>query len=458
MASMPEGDPRSAPVDDAVVRRSLRISVIEGALWALMVGASESYLGALAVELGHKDLSLALLVTLPLLFGALGQVASSWLVKALGSRKRVVVFGASIQASAHIGFFLIASLHETSFWALMVVQIVYWTSGMAVAPAWNAWMGALTRTVHRGRYFSSRSAVVQIALFGAFAGAGVLLEQGRKASELLPMFAALNAIALLARMASVAALAKQADPYGHEENNEAPMRERMLLALRSSKWRIAVFVVVFYFGANIGIPFFTPYMLKVLHFDFVTFMLVSAVSVLFKAVTFPLWSRLADRVGLRPVLFLSTLGVAVIAILWASATSVPQIMVIQAISGVSWAGFEFASFQLLLKSARDEHRVAFFALSTSATGIAQVTGSLVGAALLVVFPYGYEVSFVATGFGRALPCLLLLSPIVAGLSRGPLPRVFFRVISVRADGGGVRTPIVSRERSIGNVRSPRPLL
>lgn len=432
-------------VDGKVIQRALRFSVAEGALWAVMVGASESYLGALAVELGHKDLALALLVTVPLLAGALAQVAAPALTRWAGSRKRVVVACAGLQALVHVGFFAVAHYELRSFWVLLLAKVLYWLTGMAIGPAWNAWMGSLTRTIHRGRYFSSRSAIVQASLLLAYAGAGLLLESGRRAGDLLPMFSALHLVALGARLVSTAGLWLQADPYAHEDKRDGELLARMKQAVRQSKWRIAIFVVVFYFGANVGIPFFTPHMLRVLKMDFHDFMLVSAVSVASKAITFPLWSRLADRVGLRAALFLATLGVASISILWASATSVRDIMIIQAISGVSWAGFEFASFQLLLRSARDEHRIAFFALSTSATGVAQVTGSLFGTWLLSAFPLGYEVVFVASGFGRALPLFLLLSPMVAGLSRGELPKVFFRVISVRPDGGAVRTPIVPRE-------------
>lgn len=428
------------------VKRSLSLSVAEGAFWAVMVGVSESYLGALAVELGHKDLALALLVTLPLLVGALAQVASPKLVHLLGSRQRVCVYGALLQALVHLGFFAIAWFEIRSFWALLLAKVLYWATGMAIGPAWNAWMGALTRGINRGRYFSSRSAVIYVVLLAAYAAAGVLLEAARDDGALLSMFAALHLVALGGRLASAAALRAKADPFDDEAKQDGALLPKMKAAVRHSKWRVALFVIVFYFGANVGIPFFTPYMLRVLHFDFFDFMLVQAVAVATKAVTFPVWGRAAERMGLRAVLFLSTLGVAVVSITWASATSVGEIIAIQALSGVSWAGFEFASFQLLLKSARDEHRVAFFAVSTSLTGVAQVTGSLVGTWLLTAVPLGYEVAFVASGFGRALPLLLLLSPMIAGLSRGELPKVFFRVISVRPDGAAVRTPIVSGER------------
>src|SRR5688572_20110365 len=151
-----------------VVRRSLRISIIEGCLHAVMVGVSESYLGALAVQLGHKDLALALLVTLPLLVGSIAQLSASALVRALGTRKRAVLLLASVQAAVHLGLVVIAVFEVNSFLALLAVKSLYWASGMAIGPAWNAWMGSLTKDIDRSRYFALRSGMVQIALLIAY--------------------------------------------------------------------------------------------------------------------------------------------------------------------------------------------------------------------------------------------------------------------------------------------------
>ena len=53
----------SSVVSRSVVDRALRISIVDGILFALMLGASESYFGACAVSLGHGDTALALLAT-----------------------------------------------------------------------------------------------------------------------------------------------------------------------------------------------------------------------------------------------------------------------------------------------------------------------------------------------------------------------------------------------------------
>lgn len=62
------------PQDPAKIERSLRLSIVDGLLYGVMVGACESYLGAFAVALGHGSSAIALLVTVPMLFGAIAQL------------------------------------------------------------------------------------------------------------------------------------------------------------------------------------------------------------------------------------------------------------------------------------------------------------------------------------------------------------------------------------------------
>ena len=91
---------------DERARAALKVSIVEGMLHATMVGVAESYLGALAVELGHRDGALALLATIPLLLGSSGQLLASPMLSWLGSRKRLVVLGAGVQALTHLAFAL----------------------------------------------------------------------------------------------------------------------------------------------------------------------------------------------------------------------------------------------------------------------------------------------------------------------------------------------------------------
>src|SRR5689334_8356846 len=103
------------PERELKVDRALRMSNADGCLYALMLGASESYFGAMAVELGHRDTSLAFLLTVPMLFGSAAQLLAGPLTALLGARKRLVVAGATLQTFSMLGMYLIAAQGVRSF-------------------------------------------------------------------------------------------------------------------------------------------------------------------------------------------------------------------------------------------------------------------------------------------------------------------------------------------------------
>ena len=378
-----------------------------------MTGTSESYLGAFAVALGHKDFHLALIATVPLLCGAVFQLFARKLVDAVGSRKRFVVAGVALQAFTHVGLIAIASIGTHALWPLVVVNVCYWTCGMAVIPAWNAWMATLTATVDRGRYFALRSAVGQVGLLLAFAAGGLAMERGRDHGDVVGAFVFIAITAGVARGLSAFTMSQQTDPgeaASRLPQEAAPaLLTRLRAAATSSTWGVAFFVIAFQLGANVAIPFFAPYMLNVLHLDFVQFMELLASAILVKPLVLPVWGRLGRRVGWRRMLVASTLGTAVVAAGWCFAGSFQQLVCVQILSGVSWAGLELASFQLLLHCSPERHRVSFFALSTSMTACAQVIGSLLGSAVLALGA-PYPMAFLASSILRALSVVWLVLP------------------------------------------------
>lgn len=436
---MADGDRPSAPLvglPPGEVRRSLQYSVADGLLHAVMVGASESYLGALAVELGHSDRSLALLATLPLLSGAVTQLFAERLSALAGSRKRFVVVGAMLQGFAHIAFAAIALLEVTSLVPLLCAKLFFWISGSMIAPAWGAWMGRLTEGIRRERYFAFRSSAIQVVLLASFTGAGAYL--GLHAEGALTGFAVLHGVALVARLGSAYCLASKRDVVEPTPSERLSLLVSLREALHGARWRVPLYMGALMFFAHISVPFYTPYMLKDLGLGYVAFSWLTGISILTKALTFPFLHRLAARFGMRATLATGGLGIATVAFSWAYVTSFEGLLVVQAVSGASWGAVEFASFQLLLQSARPEVRLAFLSLASCLQGALQVSGALVGSVVLSTVALPYTAVFLISGIGRALPVVLLLGDDTVRGMRGAIVTVFTRIESVRPGGGVVK--------------------
>jgi len=414
--------------------------VVDGVFHAVMLGLSESYLGALAVELGHGDTALALLVTVPLVAGASAQLLAGFVVPLLGSRKRTVVAGATLQALSLLGFVWIAATHQRALAPLLAAKILWWVAGSVIVPPWGAWMADLTEPIRRERYFAWRSAGVQLALLFAVVGGGIVLGRAQAGPEALARFELLFWGGVVARLLSALALSAKRDPASAVEPPSGTTRARLGQALRESSWRVPLYMIGMMFGAHVAIPFFTPYMLRTLALEYEAFGMLNALAVLSKAAIFPLCHRLSAVFGVHRVLTVGAIGVGLIPVLWTLADDVTGIAGIELMGGAVWALLEYASFQVLLGCARAEHRVEFFALYGTFLGLAQLAGSLLGSALLERGGMSYRDAFVLSSVLR-LAALVVLVPAIRRLHVRPL-RLFLRLVGTRPVGGGLARPVI----------------
>jgi MFS family permease len=388
------------------VDRALQMSIVDGVLFALMLGVSESYFGACAVALGHGDTALALLATLPLFAGALAQAFTSPLVLCLGSRKRLVAAGALVQALSHLGLLAIALFALPSFWLLLALIILYYVSGMIIQPAWGAWMGELTERRDRERYFTLRSTCMSVSMLSAFLWAGYQLHDGAAHHDVSRTYAWLFGVGFLARFASSVLLHTQPDPLPERRDSLRRVLARTRSALRGNGFRVALILGAWMLGAHISIPFYAPYMLKTLSLGYEGFALVCAVQLMSKAAAFPFMRWVSPRLGLRRMLIASMGGAAVVALLWGTAQTITGLFFAQVLSGVAWAAYELSSFQLLLSQARPKQRVEFLAMAASFGGFMQLSGALLGSLLLARAHFSDV--FIVSALARALPLLAFL--------------------------------------------------
>jgi len=410
------------------IDRALWISIVDGILFALMLGASESYFGACAVSLGHTDSALALLATLPLFLGALAQCFSGALILWLGSRKRLVAVGAFVQALTHLGLIAVALYSVHSLALLLSLIVLYYIAGMVISPAWGAWMGALTENKNRERYFALRSTCVSASALVAFIWAGHHLRTGALRHEESHAYAWLFGLGFVARTASSIMLFRQPDPMPARRDSLRRVLARTRSVLHGDGFRLVLILGMWMIGAHIAIPYYAPYMLKTLGLGYDGYALLCAVQMVSKACVFPFAHRLAKQFGLLRMLAGSMAAGAIVTFIWGADRSLAGLIAAQVLSGATWAVYEFASFQLLLTTGRPSERVEFLAMSASLIGVLQLGGAMFGSVLLSRAGLHYREIFLISSVFRALP-LLVFVPVLLG--RRPLATAREHVARVR---------------------------
>ena len=144
-------------------------------------------------------------------------------------------------------------------------------------------------------------------------------------------------------------------------------------------------------------------MLRDLQFSYAQFMANTGMSVLAQFLTLSQWGRISDAFGNRRVLAVTGLMLPLMPLLWVVSPNFWYLLLVQALSGLSWAGFTLGATNFLYDLIVREKRATYLAIHNILAGMGVFCGAILGGYLGVVLPE--RISF--TGF-----TLVWLSPLL----------------------------------------------
>ncbi len=216
-----------------------------------------------------------------------------------------------------------------------------------------AWSAAIAEVVpHRisGKYFGRRNLVFGFWTLIVILAAGVIADVGH---DPLLTFGWIFAAAGMARLIGLLFLTRMKFPPVVTERQTNPLRWEDFLAVfrdHNYLWLVA-FIAVWGLLLNVGMPFYTMYLLDGLHFKVVDVVKLTTVASIGGLATLKGWGRLCDRFGSKPVLH-------VCAVLWALAGMLSwalagprwhqHLYVNYFVVGATTAGFQLSQFNLMV--------------------------------------------------------------------------------------------------------------
>ncbi len=256
---------------------------------------------------------------------------------------------------------------------------VYWGAGLGTSTAWSTWVGTLVpRRCERG-YFSRRTRLNQFATLGGFLLGGFSLQWGSHARPALLVFALLFALAAVSRAVSATLLAGQSEPEPIPNGQRrVSMAEFFRRFRHAGDGRLLFYLLSVQAAAQIAGPYFTPYMLCSLELSYASYVSLIAVSFAAKAITLPALGVLARRFGTRKLLWFGGMGIVPISALWLVSDSLPYLMAVQVLAGITWAAYELAMFLLFFETIGPEERTGMLTNFNFAHSAATAGGSLLG--------------------------------------------------------------------------------
>ena len=424
------------------LRPDLRHSTLDGVLFAVMVGVGETYLPAFVLAAGHGAIAAGWVATLPMLLGALLQLATPAAVGHLGSHRRWVVLCATVQALAFVPLVGAALAGRAPLTLIFAAAAMYWAGGLGAAPAWSTWIATLAPSAIRARYFAHRTLACHGATLIGLAIGGTALQQVAAGDAPLGAFALLFALAGIARSLSARQLAACSEPVPLPRGYRAvPLLEILRSdALRGAR-RLIRYMLAVQIAVQVAAPFYSPYMLGRLGLGYGAYTALLAAAFVAKMLALPWLGAVARRIGARRLAWIGGIGIVPVALPWMLTDSLPLLFASQLVAGALWAAYELATFLLMFEHLAERERTSLFAAYNLGNSAAMALGSLLGGALLRAFgaeAHAYAILFLVSTLLRALT-LAWLPRERAALRLGRLPEL--AVTAVRPSLGSLDRPL-----------------
>lgn len=425
------------------LKRDLQMSVGDGSAYGVMIGVGETYLQAFVLAIGMGEVFAALIATVPQLMGSLLQLVSPVAIRKLRSHQRWVVLCAGFQGLCFLPLIVAALTGTISQSAVMMIASFYWAASLATGPAWNTWQGTVVPRHIRAKFFARRAKLCQVTTLVGFLIGGFALKAGQATHNEVPVFAILFATALLCRVISTICLALQSEPFPiPPEMRFLSLPEQWQRFSRGRSGRLLIFAVGMQVGVFIAGPFFVPYMLKELKFEYHTYALLIGASYLAKFVTLPWWGRLAHVTGAHRLLWIGAIGLIPLAGGWSISSNYFWLLALQMFAGAAWGAYELALVLLFFETIPESERTSLLTLYNVANSVALAVGSLIGAVILNglgVSANSYLWVFAASTFFRGLTLLLLRRIPMTTVESAQVP---IRPLSVRTSGESFDAPFL----------------
>jgi MFS family permease len=415
--------PSVAPTGrSARLTRDLVAMTADGVGCNLMVGLGETYLPAFVLSLGMGGVAVGLLTTLPMLAGAVLQLAAPWGVRRCGSHKSWVVATAALQGLSLLAVLSAAQAGSAAALVVFAAVTLYWATGQASGPAWNTWVEEIVPKNIRARFFGRRQRLCQAALLVGFVVGGLSLHLGASHEQTAAAFVAVFGLAAACRLFSAWCMAQQSAPAAVIEEDALSVVDMARRLTRDTGGKLLAYLFFVQAVVQISGPYFTPFMFRKLGLSFFDYTLLISLAFLGKSVAAPFYGRLAQRIGARKLLWIGGVGIIPVSGLWVFSQSFVYLATIQLLSGVAWAAYELAFFLMFFEAIPQRERTSVLTFYNLSNSTAMVVGSLVGGAVLYGLGTsynGYLVLFGLSSLGRLSSLILLV-----GLSRtAQLPRI-----------------------------------
>lgn len=316
------------------------------------------FLPAFAIALGASNYEVGLLVTIAFV-SQLMQLPGLYLARKIPVRRATVLIAAGCSRLLWVFIILIPFLFvDRGVAFLMQWLFVAAMIGALAGPAWNSLLRDIVPEQEMGSVFARRMLLGNGAVLAIMIGGGYFVDFWVRTfpDSSLYAYSILFVIGLLFGLAGLLVIARMPEPRRPEPSTD-PILKSLVKPLKDANFRaVIVFIAVWSFAVNMAAPFFIVYMLTRIGLPLKTVTLLFVVSLVTNMIFLRIWGRLGDRYSSKSVLAVSA-PLFLFAILGWTFTTMPEryaltlpiLVLIHVLSGMSLSGISLATMNLALK-------------------------------------------------------------------------------------------------------------
>lgn len=363
--------------------KSLKLSLIDAFLSALVIGLGETYLPAYVLSIGMGEIFAGYIVSLPIVSGALLQLITPKGLQRVQSHKTWVVSFTFLQALCFVPLIYFSATRAPDFWTLFLILTLYWGSGFSAGLAWNYWMGRLVNLEEGTKFFSKRARIAQGGILTGLLLGGIALQLNLSLGPFTSVFSILFIGAGVARLCSSYIISNQYFAPEWVSQTSLGLRASWKTFWNNTEKRKFFFYLApFQAAVFVSSPFVTPFMLAQLQMNYQQYMTAIALLFVGKTICMYLIEKHRRDISGTSMFVLGALLIIPFPMCWAFTTSVWASYLIQLGSGFAWAFVEVGLALIFFKDIKNEEKVPILTVYNLLNSVAIICGTLLGGKLL----------------------------------------------------------------------------
>lgn len=434
---------------EVTTKEHVRASFRDATFTSLNIGMTESYFCAFMLALGIPEVISGLGTVIPQFIGVIFQLLSIRSFFTRYSLKTRLLIFLSLQTLSLIPLIMAGVLKINSPVFIIGVLAIYWASLLSLNPPWNRLMGHTIPARFRLRFFSIRSQFSQFSVFVGLISSGLLLYWAKESEQELPVYVGIFTIGLILKCLSWYEIRSNHIDYVLAPGSEPRLRLRdFLKRLRQTdQGRLITFLFLFYVSVHFAAPYFNPFMLGRLKFNYLEYMAITSISYFGRVFMFRILQKKAKARHVDKILLLSTIGISTSPILWAISQNYWWIAGVEFLSGCYWAGFELSTILLYFQKIDDRERTSVITYIALLNTTGMLLGSLLGASFMKLLPATWDQYLTLFTIATLLRIgLVIFAPQVN--FKGQIPKIIAsrRVLNVMLPLGLLSRPVLEKSK------------